>query len=98
MTDQTSPVSEALDRAERALVRAGWTYTEGAAEWKPPLGPSASPLLDEIDRLRGLAQSPRERIAEIEAELAIARACNSNVDCLCRGEVMRLNLPGKIEP
>lgn len=39
------------DRAERALTRAGWTYTEGAEEWKPPLGPSASPLLEKIEQL-----------------------------------------------
>lgn len=29
---------ERLARAERALIRAGYTYLEGAAEWKPPLG------------------------------------------------------------
>lgn len=33
---QTDP--EQLARAERALTRAGYTYLEGAAEWKPPLG------------------------------------------------------------
>lgn len=43
-----------LDRAERALTRAGFTYTEGAQEWKPPIGPSASPLLDRIDYLLSL--------------------------------------------
>lgn len=26
------------ERAERALQRAGYTYLEGAAEWRPPLG------------------------------------------------------------
>lgn len=40
-----------LDRAERALICSGFTYTEGAQEWKPPIGPSASPLLDRIDQL-----------------------------------------------
>jgi len=30
--------SEKWERAERALKRAGFTYLEGAAEWKPPLG------------------------------------------------------------
>lgn len=39
------------DRAERALRAAGFTYTEGAEEWRPPLGSSASPLLDKIDKL-----------------------------------------------
>lgn len=27
-----------LERAEKALIDAGWTYKEGAAAWKPPLG------------------------------------------------------------
>lgn len=26
------------ERAERAATRAGYTYTEGAAEWRPPIG------------------------------------------------------------
>ncbi|WNL63582.1 hypothetical protein ST4_024 [Aeromonas phage ST4] len=46
-----SDLQERLDRAERALTRSGFTYTEGAQEWKPPIGPSASPLLDRIDQL-----------------------------------------------
>jgi len=46
-----------MEQAERALIRAGFTLQEGAQEWKPPLGPSASPLLDEIARLRGAAQA-----------------------------------------
>ena len=29
-----------IERAERVLLRNGWTYTEGADEWKPPLGPA----------------------------------------------------------
>lgn len=45
-------MQERLDRAERALTRSGFTYTEGAQEWKPPIGPSASPLLDKIDLQR----------------------------------------------
>ena len=43
---------ERLHRAERALIHAGWTHSEGAQEWKPPLGPSTSLLLDEISSLR----------------------------------------------
>lgn len=46
-----SDLQERLDRAERALTRSGFTLVEGAQEWKPPLGPSASPLLDRIDLL-----------------------------------------------
>jgi len=33
----TALISRRLERAERALTRAGWTYTEGAEEWKPPV-------------------------------------------------------------
>lgn len=41
-------LAEELDRATRALTRAGFTLLEGAQEWKPPIGQSASPLLDRI--------------------------------------------------
>ncbi|AXT46395.1 hypothetical protein [Chromobacterium rhizoryzae] len=54
--------TERADRAERALLRAGWTHAAGCAEWKPPLGPSAYPLLEKIDNL----------MAELELESAIA--------------------------
>jgi hypothetical protein len=55
--DERDEVEVKLARAERALISAGWTYVEGAAEWKPPIGPSASPLLDriaELERQQGL--------------------------------------------
>lgn len=50
LLEQMTPMLLAieLDKATRALTRAGFTYTEGAQEWKPPIGPSASPLLDRI--------------------------------------------------
>lgn len=40
------------DQAVRALISAGYTLKSGAKEWKPPVGPSVSPLLDQIDSLR----------------------------------------------
>lgn len=40
-----------LERAERTLASAGYKDCGGSL-WKPPLGPSASPLLDKIDQLR----------------------------------------------
>lgn len=45
---------ERLERAERALKRAGFTYLEGAAEWKPPLGkpPRFIPVPTLTDRER----------------------------------------------
>lgn len=49
-----------LAKAKRALERAGFV-DKGGEEWAPPLGPSASPLLDEIDRLRSeLAKASAE--------------------------------------
>jgi hypothetical protein len=39
------------DQAVRALTAAGYTLNEGVQEWMPPLGTSASPLLDKIDQL-----------------------------------------------
>lgn len=51
LADRQHAAEQQRDRAERALRAAGWTYEEGAAEWKPPLGPSSSPLLERIDQL-----------------------------------------------
>ena len=46
-----------LRLAERALRSAGYTRLSRANEWKPPLGPSASPLLGRIDHLSGLVDT-----------------------------------------
>lgn len=46
-----------LHLAERALRSAGYTQLSPANEWKPPLGPSASPLLNRIDHLSGLVDT-----------------------------------------
>lgn len=48
-------LEEGKDRAERALLRAGYTHLDGAQEWRPPIGPNPCHLLD--------------RIAELEAEV-----------------------------
>lgn len=40
-----------LALAEKALTSAGYTQLSPANEWKPPLGPSASPLLQRIAQL-----------------------------------------------
>lgn len=73
-TAQLTLLSRRLERAERALVRAGWTYTEGAEEWKPPLGQSALPLLDELDRLRAQVERPKDREAFIGVIASLAAA------------------------
>ena len=46
-----------LHLAERALRSAGYTHLSPANEWKPPLGPSASPLLARINHLSGLVDT-----------------------------------------
>lgn len=40
-----------LERAKRALLAGGYTDL-GGQTWKPPLGPIAAPLLDELDAAR----------------------------------------------
>lgn len=64
-TDLASRLTAERDAAERALKSAGYTKIDGAAEWKPPLGPSASPLLDELDRLRKALEESKERFANL---------------------------------
>lgn len=60
---------EQLDQAVRALISGGYTLAGGAQEWKPPTGPSASPLLDRID---GLTAQRDELLAALkEADLFI---------------------------
>lgn len=36
--DMNDEEAARLERAEKALIDAGWTYKEGSAAWKPPLG------------------------------------------------------------
>lgn len=57
-----SDLQERLDRAERALTRSGFTLVEGAQEWNPPIGPSASPLLERIDLLTFLLRELRDGV------------------------------------
>lgn len=57
-------ISQRLEKAERALLRAGFTMKEGAEEWKPPLGPSPSPLLD---RIAELERQRDEVLAELQS-------------------------------
>ena len=52
------------DRAEGTLTRAGWTYTDGAQEWRLPLGPNPSPLLERIDALAAENAKLREALTQ----------------------------------
>lgn len=62
------------ERAEDALRGAGWTYIEGAQEWKPPLGPSASPLLDQIDNLRQQITDLQHVVCDTNSKYHLASA------------------------
>ena len=56
-----------LAKAKRALERAGFV-DKGGEGWAPPLGPSASPLLDEIDRLRSELAKASAEVQRLESE------------------------------
>ncbi|MEY4783260.1 MAG: hypothetical protein RIR41_1195 [Pseudomonadota bacterium] len=51
-----------LVKAHGALLGAGWTVKDGA-EWKPPVGPNPSPLLDTIDKLRAELAEAKEKLS-----------------------------------
>lgn len=60
--DACAKMQDQRDQALRALTRSGFTLVEGAQEWKPPIGPSASPLLDRIDLLTFLLRELRDGV------------------------------------
>ncbi len=59
-----------LGKAARTLALAGYTRLEGAQEWKPPTGPSSTPLLDLIDALRAEIDAVTSHRDMLEVELA----------------------------
>lgn len=76
---QNRSLAARVQRAETSLRGSGWTYLDGAEAWKPPLGPSASPLLQTIDELQARVQAveqerdvmsnSREALVEVVREL-----------------------------
>lgn len=65
------------DLAESTLRSAGWTHKSGAEAWKPPLGPSPSPLFATIDQLRAeLAEVTQQR----DSHLGVCRSISRIVD------------------
>lgn len=78
-----------LDRAVRALTRAGFTDL-GGQEWKPPLGPSASPLLDRVDVLTVLLSEARKYVSPVsrpEREIRTVQAVVSMIDDALAGRL-----------
>ena len=71
------------DRAVRALTRSGWTLTEGASEWKPPIG--LRPDFEEIDRLRDALAKKQRAIDEAYA-MGLERKAKA-FDAVARGDV-----------
>lgn len=53
-----------LDCAEQTLLAAGYTRCDNG-NWKPPIGPSASPLLDQLDAERQLTANLASQILEL---------------------------------
>lgn len=69
-------VQRELKRARRALERAGFTYTEGAAEWRPPVSNSASPLISHISELtqhKSAGLTPAAVLADTVGEMTPQR-------------------------
>ena len=58
--EQLESARAELRIAASTLQKAGWTHVDNARAWKPPLGPSASPLLGKIDELEA-------RVKELES-------------------------------
>ena len=59
-----------LARAKRALLSGGYTDL-GGQDWKPPIGPTAAPLLDELDAAR--AAQADALMSAIERAMEVAR-------------------------
>lgn len=62
--DEVASLTGTVEHLRATLSRHGFTHVEGAAEWKPPIGPNPSPLLDELDRLRAENLDYRDVIAK----------------------------------
>lgn len=88
MAKRIEELVERAERAERSLTRAGFTYTEGAQEWKPPIGPSALPLLERIDRLTFLLRELRDGT---EGEWCFPGNLDERIDAALAGKMPSTN-------
>lgn len=84
MAKRIEELVERAERAERSLTLAGFTYTEGAQEWKPPIGPSAFPLLERIDLLTFLLRELRDGV---EGEWCFPGELDERIDAALSGNL-----------
>jgi len=82
-----SDLTERLERAERCLTRAGWTYTEGAECWKPPVNEAVGQLWQKIFELEHENARLREMLEAKPKPFRIKITDPlGNVHYLCRSE------------
>ena len=77
--------SERLELAERSLRAAGFTQASPSNQWKPPVGPSASPLLQRID---DLSTQRDELLAAMRQTLAMLRVTSHGPSAANKAEEM----------
>ena len=77
--------NERLELAERSLKAAGFTQASPSNQWKPPVGPSASPLLQRID---DLSKQRDELLAAMRQTLAMLRVTSHGPSAANKAEEM----------
>lgn len=76
--------AQRLAKAETALKHAGYTLKEGAEAWKPPLGPSVSPLLKKLDQQAKELERVKGELGDLKLRLNCPMRAPS---CLVCGQV-----------
>ena len=77
--------NERLELAESALKAAGFTQASPSNQWKPPVGPSASPLLQRID---DLSTQRDELLVAMRQTLAMLRVTSHGPSAANKAEEM----------
>ena len=77
--------NERLELAESSLKAAGFTQASPANQWKPPVAPSASPLLQRID---DLSTQRDELLAAMRQTLAMLRVTSHGPSAANKAEEM----------
>ena len=77
--------SDRLELAESSLKAAGFTQASPSNQWKPPVGPSASPMLQRID---DLSTQRDELLAAMRQTLAMLRVTSHGPSAANRAEEM----------